>query len=563
MAAMDSRGQTSIVNPRIVANPWIVLVVLTMGFFMILLDTTIVNIAIPDIEKGLNASFDQILWILNAYILVYAVLLITAGRMGDIFGPKVLFITGLVVFTLSSAACGLAQSPEQLIVFRVSQGVGGAILTPQTLSVITSIFPPARRGAAFGVWGAVGGVAAVVGPTLGGFLVTSASWRAIFYVNVPVGIIAVVAALLLMPEVRSNRRHSLDLGGVLLASGGLFLLVFALIEGQRFDWGPINDFGAFSLGHTRWSVISIYSLLLYALVILAVFVFLERRADEPILPLSLFSDRNYSTANAVSGGVSYAILGVFLPMTIYFQSILGFSAVHAGETFIPLSAVSLVTAPLAGRLSDRINGKYVLMFGTACFALGIGLVVHTISLSSASTDFIVPLMIAGLGMGCTFAPMVTLAMRDVHPSMAGSASGFINTTRQIGQALGGAVGGAILGHAVAAQSLVQARQFQSALPHRLQPHFIAAVRAMSRRPERFGAGQVGKVRLTHLSPGAAHQMSFAMQEVFRRAFVNGMRPAMLVAVAILFSTTLMATMMRGGRTASEATRTGTQQAAAG
>src|SRR5947209_4243246 len=235
-------------TPRIVTNPWVILIVLTLGFFMILLDTTIVNVAIPSIIDGLHASLDQILWILNAYILTYAVLLITTGRLGDMVGPKKLFLIGLIIFTLSSAACGIAQNPEQLILFRVIQGIGGAILTPQTLSIITSIFPPENRGAAFGVWGAVAGVAAVAGPTLGGFLTTTFSWRAIFYVNVPIGIVAVVLAYLLVPELTSHRRHSLDLVGIALATAGLFVGVFALIEGQKYHWSTIISTGSFSIG---------------------------------------------------------------------------------------------------------------------------------------------------------------------------------------------------------------------------------------------------------------------------------------------------------------------------
>ncbi len=553
MGSQGPNAQPELIPPRIQANPWIVLVVLTLGFFMILLDTTIVNIAIPAIEKGISATFDQILWILNGYILVYAVLLITTGRLGDMFGPKRLFIAGLVLFTLSSAACGFAQNSTQLIIFRVIQGVGGAILTPQTLSVITTIFPPERRGAAFGVWGAVGGVAAVVGPTLGGFLVTSASWRAIFYINVPVGIIAVVAAVLLMPEIRSRRRHELDFTGVGLASTGLFLGVFALIEGQRFNWGPINTFASFSIGSTRWSLISIYSLLLYGVVLLVVFVLLERGKAEPLLPLSLFADRNYSIANFVSAGVSYSILGIFLPMTIFLQSVLGFSAVHAGVTLIPMSGVSLVTAIFAGRLTDKINGKYVLMFGGVCFAAGMALVIHALSLSDTSWDLTFPLAIAGLGMGCTFAPMVTMAMRDVEPRMAGSASGFLNTIRQVGQAMGGAVGGAILGNSVASQLSVQAKAVATRVPTPYRAAFVHGFKAAANGAQKFGTGQVPSPRLPAGTPPAVvHKLSALFRLVFDRAFLNGMRPPMVVAVCILLLAGLTAGLMRGGRSARSA-----------
>src|SRR5919201_65759 len=192
-------------------NPWLVLLVLTTGFFMIMLDTTIVNVAIPSMSTSLNTTLDQILWVINAYVLVYAVLLITAGRLGDLYGQRSLFAIGLFIFTVASALCGLAQNPTELIAARVIQGVGGALLTPQTLAILTSIFPPERRGAAFGIWGAVAGIASLARPTLGGFLVTWAGWRWIFYVNLPIGIAALVATLLVVPDLRPGRRQRLDL----------------------------------------------------------------------------------------------------------------------------------------------------------------------------------------------------------------------------------------------------------------------------------------------------------------------------------------------------------------
>jgi len=213
-------------------SPWLVLSILCLGFFMILLDTTIVNIAIPAISDKVHASLSDILWIINAYVLVYAVLLITAGRLGDLYGPKQLFMVGLVIFTGASVACGFAQDPTQLIVFRIIQGLGGALLTPQTLSVITMIFPPERRGAAFGVWGGVAGVATLAGPVLGGWLVTDFGWRWIFFVNVPVGIVALIGAAIVMPKLELNRRHRLDWLGTVLATASLFLITFGLIEGE-------------------------------------------------------------------------------------------------------------------------------------------------------------------------------------------------------------------------------------------------------------------------------------------------------------------------------------------
>src|SRR5690348_16931726 len=204
--------------PARTTNPWLVLMVLTSGFFMIMLDTTIVNVAIPSMSTALNTTLDQILWVLNAYILVYAVLLITAGRLGDLFSQRNLFAVGLFVFTTASALCGLAQNPEQLILARILQGVGGALLTPQTLAILTTIFPPERRGAAFGIWGAVGGLASVAGPTLGGAIITGIDWRWIFYINVPIGIAALVATFLIVPDIRPGRHHGWDVPGIIVAT---------------------------------------------------------------------------------------------------------------------------------------------------------------------------------------------------------------------------------------------------------------------------------------------------------------------------------------------------------
>lgn len=542
-----------LIPARIATNPWVVLLVLTLGFFMILLDTTIVNIAIPNMERSLNASFDSILWVLNGYILVYAVLLITAGRLGDTYGPKRMFIIGLVVFTLASLACGFSHSADQLILFRVVQGVGGAILTPQTLSMLPHIFPPERRGAAFGIWGAVSGLAAVVGPVLGGFLVTNYDWQSIFYVNVPVGIVAVVAAIVLMPEVRSDTRHDFDLPGIGLASAGLLLLVYAIIEGQKYAWGPINSVGAFSIGPTRWSLVSIYSLILYALVILAAFVWVETRVAEPLLPLSLFHDRNFTVSNIVGSAVGFAIFSLFIPFTLFLQTVLGFSAIHAGLTGLPVSLGLMVAAPLSGRLSDRVNGKWIVMFGLIVAALGVFLLVHSLALDNTSWSLTLPLLVTGVGMGCTFAPLVTLALRDVNPALSGVASGFISTTRQVAGAIGAAVVGATLSNQIAGDLPKQAARFATELPLRFRPSFVAAFHAASRGSQDFGAGQPHGPRLPPSVPAStAHQISSLAIQVFDHAFLDGTRPALGVVIAGLVAGAIGTAWMRGGRSAADA-----------
>jgi EmrB/QacA subfamily drug resistance transporter len=542
--AQNSHIAPTLSTPRIVVSPWLVLLVLTLGFFMILLDTTIVNVAIPSIIDGLNASLDQILWILNAYVLTYAVLLITTGRLGDMFGPKKLFLLGLVIFTLASAACGVAQNPGELILFRVIQGVGGAILTPQTLSIITSIFPPERRGAAFGVWGAVAGLAAIAGPTLGGFLTTQFSWRAIFYVNMPIGVITFVLAFLLMPELTSHRRHSIDLVGIALATSGLFLGVFALIEGQRYDWGPIVTTGAFSIGTLHASLISVPSLLLISVLLLVGFFLYEKHTAEPLLPLSLFSDRNFTVANCVSLVLTFGMFSLFLPMTIFLQSVRNFSAEDAGVILVPMSLMSMVIAPVTGRLTDRLNGKYILAVGLLLFAIGFGLLIRVASLHSTGWDFIFPLIIAGLGLGCTFAPLTTLAMRNIPPAMAGSASGFLNTVRQVGGAFGSAIVGAVLQYKLAGQLHSQAVRFGAQLPARYRGKFVQGFSHSGSSGLEVGRGQTGAHLPTGLPHNVAQQLGHLGQLVFQNAFINAMKPTLAWPIGVLVVGGALALLMQ-------------------
>lgn len=507
---------------RSTANPWWVLFFLSLGFFMILLDTTIVNIAIPSIISKLHSSLDQVLWVLNAYLLVYAVLLITFGRLGDLIGQRRLFIVGLVIFTAASALCGLAQDGNQLIAARVLQGVGGAILTPQTLSIITMIFPPERRGAAFGLWGAVAGVAAITGPTLGGFLVSYVDWRWIFYVNVPVGIIALLGAFFIVPDLRPGRRHRLDLVGVVLASAGLFGVIFGLVEGQRYDWGAF------------WGPITIPEIIAAGVIVFIGFVVFERFHPEPLLPLSLFGNRNFSVAIWISAVVAFGMLGFFIPMTIFLQSVLGFSALKAGLTFLPMSGVSAIVAPIAGRLSDRYGGKYVLLTGLTFFAAGFGLVVYLISLDATQATFLGPAAIAGLGLGMTFAPLTTVAMRDIRPQMAGAASGVINTVRQVGGAIGSAVIGAVLQSRLASELHDQAVAYSGQVNPAFRNRFVDGFSHVASGGFQIGVGQTGGVQLPpNIPPSVVQSLQSLFRTVFDHAYVNAVRPTLVTSIVVL------------------------------
>jgi EmrB/QacA subfamily drug resistance transporter len=519
-------------------NPWAVLLVVSLGFFMTLLDLTIVNIAIPNIITRLHASLDDVLWVINAYALVLAVLVITAGRLGDLIGPRVMFASGVALFTVASAACGAAPSPGWLIGFRAVQGMGAAMLMPQTLTIITSTFPAERRGAAFGVWGAVAGVATIAGPTLGGLLVTAFDWRWIFYVNLPFGILALVLTFVIIPDLRPGRRHRIDVAGVALASAALLAICYGLVEGQKYGWGTITSF------------LSIPLVLGVGVALLLAFLLLQRATQdkEPLVPFALFRDRNYAVVNWVSGTLAVGMMGIFLPFTIYLQSVLGFSALKAGLTMAPASLLSMFVAPAAGRMTDRIGGKYILMGGLTLFAVGMGWAALIATPTSAWYAFLAPLVVAGVGMGCTFAPMVTTAMRNIDPRMAGAASGVLNTVRQVGMVIGTAAVGALLQNRLASALASQATTRSAALPGPLRAPFVAGIKKASAGGIQVGAGQNGGIKLP---PGLPARLAADLvrigHEVFTSGYVTAMRSTMLLPVILLGVGAVSCFLLSGGR----------------
>ena len=523
-------------------NPWLVLVVLTMGFFMILLDTTIVNVAIPAMSSntndGLNTTLDQILWILNAYILVYAVLLITAGRLGDLFGQRNLFALGLIVFTVASALCGISQNATELILARILQGIGGALLTPQTLAIIATLFPPERRGAAFGIWGAVGGLATITGPTLGGAIITYISWRWIFFINVPIGIAALILTFAIIPDIRPGRRHGWDLVGVVLSTAGLFGVVFGLIEGQKYNWGQIES-----------SFVTIPMVIGAGVLILALFLTWEFFQTEPLIPMSLFADRNFAMGNWIAAAISFGMLSLFLPITIYLQSVRGFSALEAGLTMAPMSLTSMFVAPFAGRFADRVGGKYLLMAGITLFAIGMGTLTYVAAPDSTWVNFLVPLIISGAGMGMTFAPMTTVALRNIQPRMAGAASGVLNTTRQLGAAIGSAVVGAILQNQLATSLHNQAVSQSGSLPAAFRDQFVSRFSSVSSNGFQIGTGETGAA--LHLPPGVpasvAHQLAALAHSVFVSGFIDAMKGTLVVPIAFLALTAASTALIKRRR----------------
>jgi EmrB/QacA subfamily drug resistance transporter len=423
-------------------NPWVILIVICTAVFMLLLDTTIVNNAQVKIREGLDANLTQIQWVLDAYILAYAVLLLSLGRLGDIFGRKRLFMIGMMVFTAASALCGISSwlgdqigisGVNMLIAARVLQGIGGAMMMPQTLSLLIVVFPPHKRGAAMGIWGSVVGLGAVAGPLIGGYLVTHYNWEWVFLINIPVGIGALVAAFRILPEsVDPLASRKLDWTGLVLSSLGIFLFVYGIIEGNIKGWDDPRILGSIAGG----------------LALIAVFVWWEHRVPDPMMKVELFRNRNFFLGNFIALAVSFGMLGIFFPMTIYLQGVLGYSAIKAGLAMSPMSITILLAAPFSGRLTDRIGTRWVLFGGLVTMVIGIFYIVRQATLEATPGKLLPALVLTGLGMGFTFAPMTAAVMKDVPPRISGSASGILNTTRNIGQVLGIAALGSLLQHQV-------------------------------------------------------------------------------------------------------------------
>ncbi len=506
-------------------SPMVVLAVISLGLFMALLDITIVNIAIPSIIDGLHASLDQILWVLNAYSLMYAVLLITSGRLGDIFGPRNLIVIGLAIFTIGSAGSGLAHDPTQLILARVAQGLGAAIMSPQGLPIITSIFPSDRRGGAFAVFGILGGLAVLAGPTLGGFIVTHLGWRWIFYVNLPVGVAAIILTMIVVPDLRPGRHHRIDLFGVALATTGLLGVVFGLIEGQRYDWGTVRGF------------ITIPEIIGAGVFLLVLFLVNQaRRQDrEPLLPFAVFKDRNFTLMTVVLAALGFAMLGLFLPLTIFYQSVLGLSAVAAGLTIAAQPLAMMFASGIAAPLTQRVGGKVLLIPGLIFFAAGMGYIDWVAQVAAGRWSFLPGLIASGIGLGFTWTPVYSLATQNLRPQLAGVASGVLSTMQELGAVLASAMVGALLQGRLAIALHARAVQAAAKLPAQTRRDFVVGFSHAASNGFEVGKGQSGgRVALPHGVPAsAAHQIVLAAHGVFTRAFVDAMRPTLILPIVIV------------------------------
>lgn len=405
------------VDPR----AWPALWAMAVGFFMIMIDTTIVSVSIPSIMASFGADVTQVIWVSSAYLLTYAIPLLITGRLGDRFGPKRVYLLGLVVFTLASLWCGVSGSITSLIAARAVQGLGAALMSPQTMAVITRMFPPQLRGAPMGLWGATASVASLAGPLLGGLLVDTVGWEWIFFVNLPIGILAIVAVWRLVPRLETHA-HSFDLTGVALNAVGLTLVVFAIQEGQAKGW-PAWVLGMIAAG----------------LVVLVVFVWQQaRNPREPLMPLALFANRNFAAANAAIFVMGAAVVAMSFPMMLYLQTARGLSPTHAALLSLPSAVVSFVGSPLVGKAANNRPTRGFAVTGFLLFALALAAQAELMRPDLSVLWMLLPSVVMGLSASLIWGPLSMSATRDLPPRWAGAGSGVYNATRQLGSVLGSA-----------------------------------------------------------------------------------------------------------------------------
>ncbi|NDL59596.1 DHA2 family efflux MFS transporter permease subunit [Phytoactinopolyspora mesophila] len=516
---------------------WLALTALSFGFFMLLLDTTIVNIAIPAILDKLQTSLENIIWVNSVYLLTFAVPLLVTGRLGDRYGPKRVFVAGLVIFTVSSLACGMATAVEPLIIGRAIQGLGAAAMMPQTMAFVYHLFPPGRRGAAMGVWGATAGVATVSGPLLGGVLVDSLGWQWIFYVNVPIGVAGLAMVLRFVPDWQPGHSRRFDLPGIGLFTLGLAALIFGLQEGERYDWSTVAG------------PVTVWWLIGGGLALLALFVIWQRRSRrEPLLDLQLFTFRSFSQSILANATLGFALIGTVLPLMLYLQTVRGYSPLMAGVISAPMPLASGVTSAFVGRIAERFDGRKLGGAGFLGYACGLAMLAWTIRTDVEPLLLAPALVLAGVGMGAIFAPLATLGTLSLPPHLVGGGSGLFNTLRQVGAVIGSASIGVLLQARLSIELTRQAEVQASTLPPEFQQQFVDRITA--------GARHVGEVPVdaddafdlpADTSPELAEQFREAAEAVFVHGFTSAARASILLPAIVLLLGALACLLMPNPR----------------
>jgi EmrB/QacA subfamily drug resistance transporter len=488
-----------------VESKWWTLIAVSVAIFMLLLDITVVNVALPDIQRALHSSFSDLQWVVNAYALTLAAFLLTSGAISDLIGRKRVFIAGLFVFTGASAVCGLSSSPLMLNLARAVQGTGGAMMFATSLALIAQAFHGRERGTAFGVFGAVTGAAVAVGPVLGGIITSGIGWKWIFFVNVPIGAAAVFIAFTQVADSRDPNATGVDWAGLVTFSGSLFLLVYALVQGNEKGWDSTE----------------ILALLIASVALLVAFVAVEHLQERPMLDLALFRRPAFTGANIVAFALSGSFFAMFLYLTLYLQDVLGYSPLQAGLRFLPTTLLSFAVAPVAGRLSVRVPVR--LLLGSGLLLVGIGLLaMTTLDASSHWTVLIPAFVLAGAGVGLVNPPLASTAIGVVPHERSGMASGINSTFRQVGIATGIAGLGAVFQHSVTHGTT-------AALAASGHAREVLAV-AHGQLGTLLESGEVTRIAGS-LSPGASRALDHSYRVGFTGAFTTIATIAAVLALA--------------------------------
>jgi EmrB/QacA subfamily drug resistance transporter len=493
---------------------WWTLGAMSFALFMIMLDNTVVNVALPSIQSDLDASLSALEWTINAYTLTFAVLLVTGGRLGDIFGRRRAFLAGVVIFALSSATAGLAPNDLSLVISRAVQGIGAALMMPATLSIITNAFPAHERGKAIGTWAGVSALALAFGPVVGGFLTEQVSWRAIFFLNLPVAALAVVVTLAAARESRDTTvPRTVDLVGVVTLTVGVGALVLALVEGNGWGWGSPR----------------IVALIAISIAALLAFNVAEQRVRFPMVEYSFFRSRQFLGANGIAFVVSFAMLAMFFFMALYMQNILGYSPLEAGIRFLPSTVVIIIAAPLAGRLTDRIGARIPIAVGLSLVAVALYMQ-SGITVDTGYAYLLPTFSLMGLGIGLTMSPMSTAAMNSVHEAKAGVASGILSMSRMVGGTFGVAALGALFQHL--SDKRLEDRLGDLPLSSQQQAWFA----------DNLGSGDVS-AKLAQLDPATGREVGRVLKETFVTSLSASLK--LSTAVTVVGVVIALATLRHG------------------
>jgi len=431
---------------------WWTLVAVSFGLFMIMLDNTIVNVALPTMQRSLGLKVSELEWIVTGYALTFGAFMLTGGKLADMYGRRLMFVVGLVIFSAASLACGLAGGATLLIAARVIQGLGAALMNPATLSIITVTFPPRQRGTAIGIWAGVSALALAIGPLLGGVITERINWNWIFFINVPIGALAIAAAYAFITESRdTSHEQRLDLPGLVTSAVGLFALSYALIQANQYGWTSSRILVSFAI----------------AAVSLVTFVLLETHQRLPMLDLSLFKNKVFSGANTVMLLVGLAMFGVIFFVSLYVQNILGYSPIQAGAAFLPWTLLIVVLAPQAGRIADRAGPRWLVTVGMILFAASL-LVFSRAGADASYWDLLPAMILGGIGLSSVMAPVTATAMGSVPRDKAGVGSAVLNSMRQVGGSLGVAIMGAVVAHSVTTPGRPTPDEFVTGYHHALE-----------------------------------------------------------------------------------------------